>query len=230
VRIENKNGESRELSADAIFVASGRRGNSENLGLEEAGVKIERTYVVVNKYLETTTPRIWACGDVHGNLQFTHVAAYEAVRLVRNMLFPGRSPVNYDNVPWAVFTDPEIAHIGVTEPEARNAIGDVRVYRVEMRDVDRAVVDRTANGFVKFICDTKGRILGAHAVCANASTLIEEIVVARKKGAKIGEMAQLVSPYPSLADAVPKAASAYYHNLSGSWIGRIGRRIAAWSQ
>jgi pyruvate/2-oxoglutarate dehydrogenase complex dihydrolipoamide dehydrogenase (E3) component len=230
VRIENKNGESREIRADAIFVCSGRRGNIENLGLEDAGVKVEKSYVVVNKYLETTTPRIWACGDVHGRLQFTHVAAYEAVKLVRNMLFPGRSEVSYDNVPWAVYTDPEVAHLGMTEPEARKAIGDVRIYKAEMRDVDRAVVDRTPAGFVKFICDSKGKILGAHAVCANASTLIEEIVVARRKGVKIGELAQLVSPYPSLADAVQKAATGYYQNLSGSWIGRLGRRVAAWSQ
>jgi len=146
------------------------------------------------------------------------------------MLFPGRSEVRYDNVPWAVYTDPEVAHVGMTEPEARKAIGDVRIYRAEMHDVDRAVVDRTPAGFVKFICDSKGKLLGAHAVCANASTLIEEIVVARRKGMKIGELAQLVSPYPSIADAVQKAASSYYQNLSGSWIGRLGRRIAAWSQ
>ena len=230
VRIENPNGESREISAEAIFVASGRRGNTENLGLEDAGVKIERSYVVVNKYLETSTPRIWACGDVHGRLQFTHVAAHEAVKLVRNMLFPGRSAVDYDDVPWALYTDPEVGHIGLTEPEARERFGDVRIYKAKMQDVDRAVVDRTPLGFVKFVCDRKGKVLGAHAVCANASTLIEEIVVARKKGMKVGELAQLVSSYPSLADAVQKAASGYYQNLSESWIGRLGRRIAAWSQ
>jgi pyruvate/2-oxoglutarate dehydrogenase complex dihydrolipoamide dehydrogenase (E3) component len=99
-----------------------------------------------------------------------------------------------------------------------------------MADVDRAVVDRTTKGFVKFVCDAKGKILGAHAICANASTLIEEVVLARKKGVKIGELAQLVSPYPSLADSIQKTASLYYQNLSGSWIGSLGRRIAAWSQ
>ncbi|HMC23667.1 MAG TPA: FAD-dependent oxidoreductase, partial [Thermoanaerobaculia bacterium] len=231
VRIENKNGESREVRVEEIFVASGRRGNTENLGLEAAGVKIDKTYVAANKYLETTAPRIWACGDVHGGLQFTHAAAYEAVKLVRNMLFPGRSAVSYDNVPWGLYTDPEVGHIGMTEPEARKAAGDeVRVYKVEMADVDRAVVDRTPRGFLKLICNRKGRILGAHALCAGASTLIEEIVLARAKGVKIGELAQLISPYPSLADAVQKAASAYYQDISESWIGNLGRRIAAWSQ
>src|SRR5207248_2551979 len=127
-RIENKNGESRELTAHEVFVASGRRGNIENLGLEDIGVRVDRSYVVVNKYLQTTVPRIWACGDVHGGLQFTHVAAYEAVQLVRNMLFPGRSEVSYDDIPWAIYTDPEIGHIGLTESEARQRFGDVHIY------------------------------------------------------------------------------------------------------
>ncbi len=231
VRIEDKNGESREVRIDEIFVASGRQGNTEDLGLEVAGVKTEKSYVVANKYLETTAARIWACGDVHGRLQFTHAAAYDAVKLVRNMLFPGKSAVNYDDIPWALYTDPEVGHIGMTEPEARQAFGDeVRIYSVEMADVDRAVVDRATSGFIKFVCDRKGRILGAHAMCTNASTLIEEIVLARKKGVKIGALAQLVSPYPSLADAVQKAAASYYQGLSGSRIGALARRIAAWSQ
>jgi pyruvate/2-oxoglutarate dehydrogenase complex dihydrolipoamide dehydrogenase (E3) component len=147
------------------------------------------------------------------------------------MLFPGKSAVNYDDVPWAIYTDPEIGHIGMTEPQARSAFGDgVRTYKVEMADVDRAVVDRTTQGFIKFVCDGRGHLLGAHAMCTNASTLIEELVVARKKKMKIGELAQLISPYPSLADAVQKAAATYYQDLSGSWLGTLGRRIAAWSQ
>jgi pyruvate/2-oxoglutarate dehydrogenase complex dihydrolipoamide dehydrogenase (E3) component len=230
-RIESRNGESREIAVDEIFVASGRRGNIEGLGLDEVGVKTNRSYVVVDKYLATSVPRIWACGDVHGGMQFTHVAAFEAVKLVRNILFPGRAPVRYDDVPWALYTDPEVGHIGMTEAEARAAIGDeVRTYKVEMADVDRAVVDRTTAGFVKLVCDAKGRLLGAHAMCANASTLIEELVLARKKKMKVGELAQLVSAYPSLADAIGKTATLYYQNVAASWLGAIGKRIAAWSQ
>ncbi|HEX9160250.1 MAG TPA: FAD-dependent oxidoreductase [Thermoanaerobaculia bacterium] len=230
--IENKNGESREVAAAEVFVASGRRGNIENLGLEEAGVKTDRTYVVVDKYLQTSVPRIWACGDVHGALQFTHVAAYEAVKLVRNMLFPGRSAVDYNDVPWALFTDPEVGHIGMTEQQAIDALGaeGVRAYCVEMEDVDRAVVDRATAGFVKIVCDRKGAILGAHVMASNASTLIEEIVLARRKGIRVQTLAQLVSPYPSMADAIQKAAAMHYQQLGESWIGRVGKRIAALSQ
>jgi pyruvate/2-oxoglutarate dehydrogenase complex dihydrolipoamide dehydrogenase (E3) component len=231
-RIENERGEIDHLSADELFVASGRRGNTENLGLEEAGVKLERSYIAVDKYLQTSAPRIWACGDVHGGLQFTHVAAYEAVKLVRNILFPGKSPVDYDHVPWGLYTDPEVAHIGWTEAEAVAQVGaeNVRTYQVEMADVDRAVVDRTPKGFLKFVCEPKGRILGAHVMSANASTVIEPIVLARKQGLKIGDLAQLISPYPSLADAIGRAAGQYYQALGKGWIGRVGRKLAGWSQ
>ena len=230
-RIENKKGESRELAAEKIFVASGRRGNTENLGLEAAGVKVERSYVVADPFLQTSVPRIWACGDVHGGMQFTHVAAYEAVKLVRNMLFPGKAAVDYGNVPWALYTDPEVAHLGMTESEAREKHGDaVRVYRLDLHDVDRAVVDRTPSGLIKLVCDAKGTILGAHVLAASASTLIEEVVLARRKGMKIGELAQRISAYPSLADGIQKAASLYYQDVAKSWLGALGKRIAAWSQ
>jgi pyruvate/2-oxoglutarate dehydrogenase complex dihydrolipoamide dehydrogenase (E3) component len=232
VRIENKLGETMELRVDEIFVASGRRANTETLGLDASGVKTDRGFVTVNKYLQTSVPRIWACGDVHGGLQFTHVAAYEAVKLVRNMLFPGRSPMSYDNVPWGLYTDPEVGHIGMTEAEANAAHGkeNVRVYSVEMAEVDRAVVDRTTGGFVKLVCDKRGRILGAHALCANASTLIETVVLARQKKVTVAQLAQLISPYPSLADALQKAASAYYQDVAKGWLGSLGKKIAAWSQ
>ncbi|HSY47454.1 MAG TPA: FAD-dependent oxidoreductase [Thermoanaerobaculia bacterium] len=232
VRIENKLGETMELPADEIFVASGRRANTEKLGLESAGVKANRGFVVVDKYLQTSVPRIWACGDVHGGMQFTHVAAYEAVKLVRNMLFPGRSAVSYDNVPWGLYTDPEVGHIGMTEAEAVAAHGadNVRTYSVEMAEVDRAVIDRTTGGFVKLVCNQRGHILGAHALCANASTLIETLVLARQKKVTVAQLAQLISPYPSLADALQKAASMYYQDVAKGWLGSAGKTIAAWSQ
>ncbi len=232
VRIENKLGETMELPVDEIFIASGRRANTENLGLEVAGVKTNRGFIVVDKYLQTSVPRIWACGDVHGGMQFTHVAAYEAVKLVRNMLFPGRSAVSYDNIPWGLYTDPEVGHIGMTEGEAiaAHGAGSIRTYSVEMAEVDRAVVDRTTRGFVKLVCDKRGRILGAHALCANASTLIETLVLARQKKMTVAQLAQLVSPYPSLADALQKAASLYYQDVARGWLGSVGKKIASWSQ
>lgn len=230
-RIENKLGEWREVTVDEIFVASGRRGNTEDLGLETAGVKVERSWVVTDKFLQTSVPRIWACGDVHGGMQFTHSAAYEAVKLVRNILFPGKSAADYTHVPWALYTDPEVGHIGLTEAEARAKHGDaVRTYVVQMNDVDRAVVDRTASGLIKIVADAKGTILGGHVLCANASTVIAEIVLARRKGMKVGDLAQRISAYPSLADGVQKAASLYYQDVAKGWLGAVGKFVAAISQ
>ncbi len=230
-RIENKRGESREVVADEIFVASGRRGNTEDLGLEQVGVKVERSFITVDRFLQTSVPRIWACGDVHGGMQFTHVAAYEAVKLVRNMLFPGKSATDYTNIPWALYTDPEVGHIGLTEEEAREKHGDdVRTYVTQMADVDRAVVDRASSGLIKFVCDGKGRILGAHVLCSNASTVIEEVVLARRKGMRITDLAQRISAYPSLADGVQKTASLYYQEVAKGWLGAVGKLVAAISQ
>jgi pyruvate/2-oxoglutarate dehydrogenase complex dihydrolipoamide dehydrogenase (E3) component len=228
VRIENKIGETREIAADEIFVASGRRGNTENLG----EVKLNGSYVAADKYLRTSVPRVWACGDVHGGLQFTHVAEREAWKLVRNMLFPGLSPMDYANVPWAIYTDPEIAHVGMTEAEAKAAAGEanVRIYTMPMADADRAIVDRATRGFVKLICDRKGRILGGHLLCANASSLIAPIVLARAKGLRVGDLANLITPYPSLADTLRGAAAQRLAEVGAGWLGGLGRRIAAWSQ
>jgi pyruvate/2-oxoglutarate dehydrogenase complex dihydrolipoamide dehydrogenase (E3) component len=229
--IQNGRGDIREVTVDEIFVAAGRRGNTDHLDLEAAGVQVERSWIVVDKFLQTTAPRVWAIGDVHGGLQFTHVAAYEAVKLVRNMLFPGKSAVDYTDIPWALYTDPEVGHIGLTEAEARAKEGDdVRIYKIDMHDVDRAVVDRTPAGLIKLVCDTKGRILGAHVLGANASTTIEEVVLARRKGLKVTDLAQRISPYPSLADGIQKAAALYYQDLAAGTIGKIGKKVAAWSQ
>jgi len=230
--IEHKAGERAVVTAEEIFVASGRRGNIESLNLETAGVKTDKSYVIVDSYLATNVPNIWACGDVTGGLQFTHVAAYEAMKLVRNILFPGKSRVDYSDMPWALYTDPEIARVGLTEPEAIAKFGKqrVRTYKVEMTEVDRAVVDRATAGFLKIVATDKGVIVGAHAACSHASTMIEELVLAKKKGVKVGELAQLVSPYPSFPDAVQKAAAGYYQNLGTSWMGTLAKRVAAWSQ
>ena len=231
-RIVGPGGETREITVDEIFLAPGRRGNTENLGLEAAGVRVERSWIVVDRFLRTSAPRIWACGDVHGALQFTHVAAYEAVKLVRNMLFPGKSPVDYAHVPWALYTDPEVGHIGLTEEQAVERYGRdaVRIYRVEMSDVDRAVVDRSPSGLIKLVCLGNGSILGAHVFSAAESTVISEIVLARRKGMKVGELAQRISCYPSLSDGVQRAASQHYQEMSQSWLGTLGRRLAAAAQ
>lgn len=231
VTVEESGGATESIEVDEVFVASGRRGNHEEMNLERIGVRVERNHVVVDEYLRTTASGVWAVGDIKGPPQFTHVAAYEAVKLVRNMLFPGRSRVDYEHIPWGVFTDPEVAHIGLTEDEAVEKHGRdrVRVYSVEMEDVDRAVAERETTGFLKVILDRTGRILGAHAVATHATTLIQELVVARQHGLKITDVAGVTSAYPSLSDAVRKIGTQYYQDLAGGWLGSLARKVASWS-
>jgi pyruvate/2-oxoglutarate dehydrogenase complex dihydrolipoamide dehydrogenase (E3) component len=138
--------------------------------------------------------------------------------------------MDYLNVPWAIYTDPEIAHVGMTEAEARAKGGEVKTYTMPMADADRAIVDRATRGFVKLVCDGKGRILGGHLFCANASSLVAPIVLARAKGLRVGDLANLITPYPSLADTLRGAASQRLGEIGAGWLGGVGRKIAAWSQ
>ncbi|HUP65585.1 MAG TPA: FAD-dependent oxidoreductase, partial [Thermoanaerobaculia bacterium] len=219
------------IDVEELFIATGRQGNVENLGLEEAGVRVKDGFIITDETLRTTAPRIWACGDVHGRLLFTHAAAFEAVSLVRNILFPLPRPISYEHLPWSIFTDPELARVGMTEEEARGAIGadDVRVWRTEMKEVDRAVADRATGGFLKIVGDRKGKILGAHLFCSQASSLIGSLVLARKRGAGAGDLARMVSPYPSMGDAIGKAGALYYQELAASGAGTLARMVASWT-
>ncbi|MGH9456566.1 MAG: dihydrolipoyl dehydrogenase family protein [Thermoanaerobaculia bacterium] len=231
VTMRGGDGSETDIAAQEIFVATGRRGNVENLGLEETGVRTEKDFVVADRALRTTAHRVWACGDVHGSLLFTHVAAHEAATLVRNILFPGRSAVDYDNVPWAVFTDPEVARVGLTEEEAARELGTdgVRTWTVEMADLDRPVADRATEGFLKVVTTPRGKILGAHALCAGASSLIATIVLARDRGATLGRLGRLVSPYPSLPDGFGKLGASYFQELASGRLGRLARRVVSWT-
>ena len=144
----------------------------------------------------------------------------------------GRSPVGE----LGVRSLDEVAQLGlrviggIGEGVVRGQDGEAAPLLILQLEVDRAVVDRTTSGLLKLVCDKRGHVLGAHALCANASTLIETLVLARKKKLTIAQLAQLVSPYPSLADALQKAASLYYQDVAKGWLGSVGKWIAQRSQ
>lgn len=224
--LEGPGGSRAEISGDQLLVATGMRPHTESLGLENVGVELdERGAVRVDAKLRTTARNVWAAGDVTGVLFFTHVADYQARLLVRNMFFPFPARADYSRVPRAVFTDPTLARIGLTEVEARERHGDrIRVYRYPFRDLDRAVTDRAARGAVKLVTDSRGRILGAHILGSQADALIHEVAVAMRQDMKIGGLSQLVHVYPTWSEGVRKAADAYYREkLSGGWIQKLLR-------
>ena len=197
----------RSWTAVDVFVGAGRTPNVEGLGLEEAGVRLGAPGIVVDASLRTSVKSIYAAGDVAGRHHFTHAAGYEAARAVRNMFLPGRSRGEY-LVPWCTFTDPELAHAGLTEAQARARHGDgaVRVWRQDLAHSDRARTDSAAGGELRIVT-AKGRIVGAHVLAPAAGELIGELALAIDRGLKLTELASVVHVYPTIALAIQQVAA-----------------------
>lgn len=198
------------ITGSHLLIATGRRANVNGLNLEAAGVAYSRNGVEVDARLRTSNKRIFAVGDVAGPYQFTHMAAYQAGIVIRNMLFKIPARVNYSAVPWVTFTDPELAHVGMREPDAREAGREIRVLRWAFAENDRARVERRTEGLVKVITSPKGKILGASIVGLHAGELIQPWVLAISHGLKIGAMASMIAPYPTLAEVNKRIAGSFY--------------------
>jgi pyruvate/2-oxoglutarate dehydrogenase complex dihydrolipoamide dehydrogenase (E3) component len=226
ITLQGPDGSDSRITADEILVATGMRPFTQGLGLEKVGVELdERGAVRVDASLRTTAPGIWAAGDVTAKLLFTHVADYQARLIVRNMFFPFRARADYSAIPWAIYTDPTLAHVGLTEEEARDRRGDrIGVYRFPFDDLDRAITDRATHGLVKLITDPRGRILGGHILGSHADTVIHEVALAMRAGVKIGQLSQMVHAYPTWPEGVRRAADSYYaQKFADSWVGPVLR-------
>jgi pyruvate/2-oxoglutarate dehydrogenase complex dihydrolipoamide dehydrogenase (E3) component len=196
-----------EVVVDEILVAAGRVPNVESLNLQAAGVSVGKAGIAVNAKLQTSNPRIYAAGDVIGGYQFTHVAGYEAAVVLQNALFFPTKSADYRVVPWATFTDPELARVGLTEEQARQRYGDdLRVLCHGFDHVDRALAEASGVGFAKFLTRANGEILGAHIVGPAAGELIHEVVLAMSYRLKIGALSSIIHVYPTLAEVNSKAA------------------------
>ncbi len=200
------------FEAEEVLVAIGRAPNVEELGLDAAGVKVEKKGIPVDDRMRTNVPHIYAVGDVTGLFPFTHMAEYEAGIAIANALFPlVRRRADFRAVPWVTFTDPELARVGLTEAEAREKHGDsVRVYRFDIERFDRAMIDGETRGLLKIVCSKKGEILGAHILAAQAGELLQEYVLAMAQRLPIGAIARTIHPYPTLVQAAKRAADQYY--------------------
>jgi pyruvate/2-oxoglutarate dehydrogenase complex dihydrolipoamide dehydrogenase (E3) component len=194
-----------EVIVDEILVATGRMPNIESLNLKGAGVEYNFQGVKVNQKLQTTNPRIYACGDVIGGYRFTHVAGYEATVVLQNALFFPSKKADYRVIPWATFTEPELARVGLTEKEAREQYGDnIAILKQDFAGVDRALAEAAPTGFAKIITTRKGDILGAHIVGAAAGELIHEIVLAMSYRLKVSAL-KGIHVYPTLSEVNSKA-------------------------
>ncbi len=220
-----------KTAADRLLVATGRQPVAGHLGLENAGVRLdERGYVVTDGHLATTVPGIYAAGDVTGRMPFTHAAHAMGRLAARNALRRGWSPPGAfatSAIPWVVFTDPEVAQVGLTEPEAAARQAGARVAYLPMSEADRAVTAGRTEGFVKIIAGRRrvlrnaggGRVLGATIVAARAGEMIHEPALALRTGMFTGRLAQTVHAYPTWSLAVQQAAAQFFGQFGGRTAG-----------
>ncbi len=227
----------KKQTVDDILVGTGRIPNVEGLGLEKAGVEYDpKTGVKVNSRLQTTTPRIFAAGDVCFPFKFTHTADALAQIVIQNTLFPHPLGLGYAStdsliIPWCTYTDPEIAHVGLYEAEARAKGIDVETYTFRLEEVDRAVLDGEEYGFAR-VHVRKGtdRILGATIVAAHAGEMISQFTLAMKSGAGLAILSRMIHPYPTQAEVIRKVANAWRKNTLTEGKKKILSRWFAWTR
>lgn len=226
-----RDGEKLQLETNAILIATGRKPNTDRLGLSRIGLRMDDDHIAVKNTLQTSVSHIYAVGDVIKPFPFTHAAGMEGRIVVGNAVFGLKRKVSYDNVPWVTYTDPEIFHLGMTEEEARETVGDdIRVYKVTLDHVDRFIIDRNSEGMVKVITDTKGIILGAHAVGNGAGDWMQQAVFAKSFGHQLPDFSLVVHPYPARSEALLRTADQYWRDkLSpGGIAGRLIKAYVRW--
>ncbi|MGE3805542.1 MAG: mercuric reductase [Gemmataceae bacterium] len=210
VLVVEKEGKTEEVRVDAILVGAGRAPNVAGLNLEAAGVRYDtKKGVDVNDRLQTSNPNIFAAGDICSQYKFTHAADALARIVIQNALFMGGAKASALTIPWATYTDPEVAHVGLYEAEARAKGIDHRVLVQPFHDVDRAILEGNTEGFVKIVASPKGKILGATIVGSHAGDMISEITVAMIGNVGLGTIAKTIHPYPTEAEAIKKLGDAF---------------------
>ena len=229
VLVVEREGETLSVACDEILVAVGRAPNVEGLGLDVAGVMVERSGVVVDDQLRTSNPRIFAAGDVCSAFKFTHAADAMARIVLRNAFFFGRGKASELVIPWATYTDPEIAHVGMTASEAAAAGDSVRTLTVPFSDVDRAILDGEPEGFARIHVEARsGRVLGATAVARHAGEMIGEPTLAIRKRLGAGDLSATIHPYPTQAEVWRKLGDAWQRTKLTPRTKRILSTIISW--
>ena len=217
------------LIGDEILVGVGRSPNIEGLNLEAAGVKYHHKGVVVDDHLRTSNPNIYAAGDICSPYQFTHAAEAMGRIALQNALFVGRKKSSQLVIPWCTYTDPEIAHVGMYETEAKKKGFEVETHTISYDDNDRAVTEDDTQGFARVHVDRKtGRILGGTLVSAHAGETIGELVLAMQQGLKLAALSGVIHPYPTEADAVKRLGDASMKSRFKPWMKRLFAQYFRW--
>jgi mercury(II) reductase len=224
-------GKEETIRIDEILVGTGRAPNVEGLNLEKAGVKYDkREGVIVNDQLQTTNPNIYSAGDISLKYKFTHTADAAARIVIQNALFLGRKKVSALTIPWCTYTDPEIAHVGMYEKDAKEKGIEVETFIRSLKEVDRAIADGEEEGFVKIhVRKRTDKILGATIVARHAGEMISEITLAMVGHLGLKTLANVIHPYPTQAEAIKHVADAYNRTRLTPFIKKLFARWLAWN-
>jgi len=209
LEIESRDG-METIEGSDLLLAAGRKANVADLGLEAAGIALANKAIKVNSGLRTRNRRVFAIGDAAGGPRYGHVATDHAGIVLRRTLFRLRPRTSGRAVPRVIYTDPELAHIGLSEPEARAKLGKINALRWPFHENDRAQVERETDGHIKVVTSKKGRILGVSIVGASAGEIIQMWSLAMSQGLKIRAMTQWISPYPTLSEINKRVAFRYF--------------------
>jgi pyruvate/2-oxoglutarate dehydrogenase complex dihydrolipoamide dehydrogenase (E3) component len=225
-------GTRRELRVQEILVAVGRTPNVQGLNLDVAGVEYdEKAGVKVNDRLQTTNRRIFAAGDICSRYKFTHAADAMARIVIQNALFLGRARLSKLVIPWCTYTDPEVAHVGLSEKEARQQGMSMKTYGQDLRDVDRAILDGDTQGFVKVHVREGGdTIIGATVVARHAGAMISELTLAMAGRLGLKSLGRTIHPYPTQAEAIRKAGDTYYRGKLTPFVKWLFQKWFAWTR
>lgn len=218
-----------EVVTDVVLVAVGRRPNVNGLDLDIAGVRYDDSGIQVDERLRTSQPHIYAAGDCAGGYQFTHYAGWQGFMAVRNALLPGSKKAVTERVPWTTFTDPEVAHVGLTKAQALEKFGDtVMTCDWPMAQVDRARSEGDTDGFLKIVHKRDGTLLGTTIVAARAGEMIHEWAITLDRGMKVGDLANSIHVYPTYSTASMQAAA--HIRVEQLLAGKSGRVIRGLSR
>lgn len=230
LRLE-RNGQAVEVVVDEILVGVGRAPNIEGLGLEKAGISYDKSGVKVSDLLQTSNSNVYAAGDICSSYKFTHTADAMARILIANALFMGRQKTSSLTVPWCTYTDPEIAHVGMYEQDARGKGLEVTTLTVQLSDIDRAVLDGETEGFARVHLQ-KGtdKILGATIVARHAGEMINEFSLAITSGLGISAIGKTIHPYPTQAEVIKQLADMYNRTRLTPWVKNMLGRWLKWQR
>ena len=220
-----------DIRVDQLLIATGRAPNVEGIGLETVGVQFDRHGVKVNDRLQTTNKRIYACGDICSPFQFTHAADFMARIVIQNALFKGRARASSLIIPWATYTSPEIAHVGLYEENAQKLGLKVDTFTQELSQVDRAILDGETEGFVRIhVRQGTDKIVGATVVATHAGDFIGELTLAMKGGLGLKTIGATIHPYPTQAEAIRKTGDLYNRTRLTPFVKSLMHRWLAWQR